>query len=111
MSQALGGGTRNPQLSDPFSRVNPLCYKPHYLFSISGIYEDSKLSIDTTLYTPKQAAEFFGVTPGTLSVWRSVGRYQIPYIKVGSSVRYRLEDLEGFLQERTRIHTGQGGAL
>jgi predicted site-specific integrase-resolvase len=65
------------------------------------------MAIDRCLLNTTDAADFLGVTPGTMSVWRSLGRYQIPYIKVGSRVRYRLEDLEAFLQERTRTHTGQ----
>jgi hypothetical protein len=35
-------------------------------------------------------------------VWRSTGRYSIPFIKVGRKVRYRRSDLEGWLVTRTR---------
>ena len=50
----------------------------------------------------KEAAEILGVTPGTLQVWRSTGRYGIPFIKVGRLVRYRLSVLQGWLASRTR---------
>lgn len=54
------------------------------------------------LLDEKQAADFLTVEPGTLSVWRSTGRYAIPYIKVGHLVRYRRTDLLAFLESRTR---------
>lgn len=41
-------------------------------------------------------------TPGTLSVWRSTGRYALPFIKVGRKVRYRRADLLAWLEKRTR---------
>jgi excisionase family DNA binding protein len=49
----------------------------------------------------KEAAEILGVTPGTLSVWRCTRRYPLPYVKVGRSVRYRMADLEAFIESRT----------
>lgn len=51
-----------------------------------------------------QAAITLDVTPGTLSVWRSTGRYNLPFIKVGRNVRYRRSDLEAWLEERTRAN-------
>lgn len=48
-----------------------------------------------------QAAAFIQVSPQTLPVWRSTGRYAIPYIKVGRKVRYRIEDLRAWLDSRT----------
>ncbi len=53
------------------------------------------------LLNEAQAAEFLQVTPGTLSVWRSTKRYPIPYLKIGSRVRYRRTDLEQWLRSRT----------
>ena len=32
----------------------------------------------------KAAADFLGVATGTLSVWRSTGRYNLPFIKSGA---------------------------
>ena len=54
------------------------------------------------LINERAAAEFLGVSPGTLSVWRSTGRWAIPFIKVGGSVRYKRIDLERWLESRTR---------
>jgi len=53
------------------------------------------------LLTRAEAAEFLGMRPQTLAVWALTGRYNLPCIKVGRSVRYRLSDLEAFLDRRT----------
>lgn len=57
-----------------------------------------------TLLDEKQAAEFLGVAPGTLSVWRSLGRYSLPFVKCGHLVRYRRDALEAWLESRTRAN-------
>lgn len=53
------------------------------------------------LLSNDEAAEVLGVDRKTLPVWRSTKRYNLPYIKVGRLVKYRLEDLEAFLNQRT----------
>tara|TARA_Y100000780_G_scaffold197352_1_gene187877 strand:+ start:2708 stop:2980 length:273 start_codon:yes stop_codon:yes gene_type:complete len=55
----------------------------------------------------KQAAEALGVQASTLAVWRSTGRYNLPYLKVGRLVKYRISDLAEFMARRTSIHTGE----
>jgi len=62
------------------------------------------------LLTSSEAARFLGISVGTLAVWRSTGRYNLRFVKIGSRVRYRIADIEKFIQERTRSHTGQDGA-
>ena len=57
------------------------------------------------LLDQNQAASLSHVTPGTLSVWRSTGRYSIPFVKDGRSVRYRLSDLNLWLESRTQINS------
>ncbi|MCP4475597.1 MAG: helix-turn-helix domain-containing protein [Gammaproteobacteria bacterium] len=55
------------------------------------------------LLTPEEVAKIMGTKVSTLSVWRSTGRYQnLPFIKVGRLVRYRVEDVENFLNDRKR---------
>lgn len=54
------------------------------------------------LLTPPEAAAYIGVTESTLSVWRCVGRYDIPYIKSGRLVKYRMSALDAFLDRRTK---------
>jgi hypothetical protein len=58
------------------------------------------------LLDPVAAAQFLGgTTPlsvGTLAVWRSTKKYNLPYVKIGRYVRYRKSDLRKFAQERNR---------
>lgn len=53
------------------------------------------------LLTRKESAEYLGVKPGTLDVWASTKIYSLKYIKIGRLVRYRIEDLDQFLSDRT----------
>ncbi|MGD0900813.1 MAG: helix-turn-helix domain-containing protein [Thermoguttaceae bacterium] len=56
---------------------------------------------ETRLLTRSEAAAFLGVKSQTLAVWATTKRYCLPMVKVGSRVRYRLSDIEAFLQSRT----------
>jgi DNA-binding transcriptional MerR regulator len=53
------------------------------------------------LLLPGEAASILGVTSATLAVWRSTGRYSLPYVKSGGKVMYRPADLEAFIKLRT----------
>ena len=62
------------------------------------------------LLTPRDAADYIGVTIGTLAVWRCTHRYAISYIKVGGGpkfrkfgtmrVIYKIEDLDEWIERR-----------
>lgn len=52
------------------------------------------------LLSTEEAAEYLGTKPHTLEIWRAVGRYGIPYIKVGRLVKYRRADLDAWLASR-----------
>jgi excisionase family DNA binding protein len=54
--------------------------------------------------TPKQAAEFLQVPETTLSIWRTTNRVRLPYFKLGRSVRYRLKDLQAFIESQMHAH-------
>lgn len=54
------------------------------------------------LLDEKAAAALLDIAPGTLSVWRSTGRYTLRFLKVGRKVRYRRADLLAWLDSRTR---------
>lgn len=54
------------------------------------------------LLDEQAAAALLTVAPGTLGVWRSTGRYNLPFLKVGRNVRYRRSDLLAWLEKRTR---------
>lgn len=53
------------------------------------------------LLTPDETAAALDVTPGTLQVWRTTKRYPLKYVKVGKNVRYRLADVQAFIESRT----------
>ena len=59
------------------------------------------------LLTTKQAAPLLGVSTAFLERDRWAGA-QIPFIRVGSrAVRYRLSDLNAFIESRLRVSTSQ----
>lgn len=55
---------------------------------------------ETELVNQQTAAAILQVSPGTLSGWRSSGRYSIPFVKVGTKVRYKRGDLQAWLDSR-----------
>jgi excisionase family DNA binding protein len=55
--------------------------------------------------TNEQAAEYIGVKPQTLAVWRTTGRYDLKFYKIGSSVRYRRTDLDAWMNKRCGTST------
>lgn len=59
------------------------------------------------LLTPRarEAANILGLSEGTLMVWRSTGRYNLTYVKVGRRVMYKLSDVIQFIESRTQFHT------
>ncbi len=60
------------------------------------------LAAGADLLDDRAAAAMLDVSPGTLSVWRSTGRYSLPFLKVGRKVRYRRADLLAWLEKRVR---------
>ena len=58
---------------------------------------------DETPITNRQTALLTGVAESTLEQWRSTKRVDIPYYKIGRSVRYRLGDIRKF-QDACRVN-------
>ena len=63
------------------------------------------MSSTDALLAPAEAAKRLGIQEQTLAVWRSSGRYHLPFIKVGRLVRYRASSVEEFLQANTQTQT------
>lgn len=59
------------------------------------------------LLNSADAATYLDVKTNTLAIWRSTGRYQIPYCKIGRNVRYRKSDLDAFLAGSSRTFVEQ----
>lgn len=58
-------------------------------------------------YSPQQLAELLQTTVQTLASWRSSGRYNLPFIKVGRKVLYRSEDVDAWLDARLKKSSGE----
>ena len=72
--------------------------------SVEGEYENVKKPPATPtpkVMTSQQAAEYLGINPQTLGIWRCTGRYPLPFVKVGRKVVYDKADLDKFIQDRT----------
>jgi len=58
------------------------------------------------LLTRGEAARYLKIESQTLAAWACHGRYDLPVVKVGRAARYRLADLEAFIDRRRVAHTG-----
>lgn len=81
-----------------------LCASPRIYLDCSvlpALYGDS-MKPDTceeaALLTPEQVAKQLVVEPTTLAVWRSTKRQPLPFVKIGTLVRYRPEDVAAFIK-------------
>jgi len=45
------------------------------------------------------AAEYLGVSAGTLANWACSGFRRVPHVKLGKRVKYRIADLDAFIQQ------------
>jgi len=57
--------------------------------------------LDDRLLSRRDVAELLGIRTQTLGVWGMTGR-NLPVVKVGRRVRYRLSDVEAFVRRQTR---------
>jgi excisionase family DNA binding protein len=53
------------------------------------------------LISRDEAAQYLGVSPKTLATWACTKRYALPVVKLGRAVKYRVADLEKFIESRT----------
>lgn len=65
-----------------------------------------KLPRDTLLDDIQTGVVLGDVATSTLAVWRCTGRYDLPFLKIGRNVRYRLGDVLDWMESRKRLHTG-----
>lgn len=90
-------------LSEIITRTKDLVGEKGAEELFSSVLENLQAHRNNDLVGEKEAAAILGVTPGTLQVWRSTGRYAIPFIKVGRLVKYRRSVLESWIDSRTRV--------
>jgi hypothetical protein len=73
---------------------------PHTLVDSEG-KSAASLKTDYLLIDDKEASKILHTTAETLAVWRCTGRYDLPYVKLGRKVRYKLKDVHDFIDRRT----------
>ena len=60
------------------------------------------------LLDTKQASDYLNVNDKSLANSRYTGTgIQVPYIKMGKIVRYKLSDLQSYIEDNTFHHTGE----
>ncbi|HEP8653310.1 TPA: helix-turn-helix domain-containing protein [Pseudomonas aeruginosa] len=59
------------------------------------------------LLTPDQVAATLGLSHRTLAAWRCTRRNPLPYVKVGTRVRYRQQDVAAWLESRRIMACGE----
>ena len=69
-------------------------------------FADALSLCPTDLLTPDQVAAALGLSHRTLAAWRSKRRHPLAWVKVGSRVRYRRQDVAAWLESQTQT----GGA-
>ncbi|MBZ0189782.1 MAG: helix-turn-helix domain-containing protein [Candidatus Obscuribacterales bacterium] len=58
--------------------------------------------VRSELLSRREAAAYLGVAEQTLAVWTCTKRYDLPYVKIGKLVKYRLVDLDEFIAKNLR---------
>lgn len=53
---------------------------------------------NSVLKSREEAAELLRVSAQTLAVWACTKRYNLPFVKIGRRVMYRLSDLHAFIE-------------
>lgn len=59
------------------------------------------------LLTPDQVAATLGLSHRTLAAWRSSRRSELPWVKVGSRIRYRRQDVAAWLESRRHTSSAE----
>ena len=57
-----------------------------------------------TVFTVPEAAAYLGLAVSTLNKWRCIGGGP-QFLKLGKAVRYRITDLDGWVDSNRRSHT------
>ena len=73
-----------------------------------ALNHEPKLAPGGALLTADSAASYLGCSPATLEKWRVKGGGP-RFIKMGRLVRYRLHDLDSWVDDRARASTSDPG--
>lgn len=64
---------------------------------------ESETKVSANLMDVQQAANYLGLSVGTIYQWRC--QHKIPYIKVGRKLKFKKDQLDQWLADRT-VHVG-----
>lgn len=67
----------------------------------------SETQVPEALLTPDDVSRLLGVSVNTLNAWRAQ-RKHLEFVRVGRLARYRVGEVQRFIEERTRS-TGKAG--
>jgi hypothetical protein len=65
--------------------------------AIAAAEKESAARIERLL-KERETADMIGFAANTLAQYRHSGKVKIPYIVIGGAIRYRLSDIESFLE-------------
>ena len=57
-------------------------------------------AVGRALLTPDEVSALLRIPIATLAIWRSTGRVQLRFVKVGRAVRYLAADIEAFIEQQ-----------
>jgi predicted DNA-binding transcriptional regulator AlpA len=69
---------------------------------------DNSDHYDKVFLSTGEVANITGNTTSTLATWRCTKKVNIPYIKIGKTVRYRLSDVLNYLDKMTSQEIVEG---
>ena len=75
-------------------------YYRYLAMTLHNATATSPISLTTELLTTDQVATVLGLSSRTLAAWRSSRSSSLPYLKTGSRVRYRSQDVLAWLESR-----------
>ena len=70
----------------------------------------SKLQMNCNFMTTREAAAYMGLKDNTLEIWRLRGTGP-KFVKFGRAVRYRIADLEKYIEGQIRQSTSEKKAV
>jgi hypothetical protein len=64
----------------------------------------------SSFLTEREVASVLGIQHKTLTTWRHTRAVDIPFLKLGGAVRYRVGDVRNFIEGNMRNPSGQRAA-
>ena len=71
--------------------------KPYNLLKENGV--------NINLLNEHQVAKILNISVRTLQKWRHESKKNLPYVKIGKLVRYRIEDIQKYIDSNSRYNT------